>query len=499
MSAQGVRRLAAFCVFVGLCAPGAVRAATITLGPHGDLQAALDAARPGDTIVLPAGAMYVGPFTLPRKQGRGLVTVRGSAPLPPPGRRLTPAASRALPKLLSPGRGQPALQTASGAHDFRLAGLEFAPQDAAALVYDLVRLGDGSSAQNTLAEVPQRLVLDHVYVHASTTGELKRGIALNSGSTRIVDSTIAGFKGKGYDSQAIAGWNGPGPFVIENDLLEGSGENLMFGGADPSIPGLVPSDITVRHNLLRKPLGWRGVWTVKNLLELKNARRVLIDGNVLENNWADGQNGTAVLFTVRNQDGAAPWSVVEDVRFTNNIVRHTGSALNVLGHDDNNPSRQTNHLVIANNLFDDVNGARWSGGEGGSFLTITDAADVTVDHNTVLNSGNDVNAYGAPSLRFVFTNNILPHNLYGVHGDSAASGTGTLARYFPGAQFRRNVIAGAPRNAYPPDNFYPPSLAAVGFEKLTRGDYRLARASKYRHAGTDGKDVGADLGALLHP
>jgi hypothetical protein len=474
----GMRRLALVSLLLAWFVPAA-HAATITLGPEGNLQAALDAARPGDTIVLQAGATYVGPFTLPRKEGRGWITVRGSGRIPAAGRRLTPASAGGLPKLLSPGRGEPALQTAPGAHDFRLVGLEFAPRDASALVYDLVRLGDGSSAQDAPAAVPQRLVLDRVYIHASSTGELKRGVALNSGDTRILNSTIVGFKGKGYDTQAIAGWNGPGPFVIENNLLEGAGENLMFGGADPSIPGLVPSRITIRHNLLRKPLAWRGVWTVKNLLELKNARRVLIDGNVLENNWADGQNGNAVLFTVRNQDGTAPWSVVEHVRFTNNVVRHTGSALNVLGHDDNNPSRQTNHIVIANNLFQDVDAARWSGGQGGTFLTITDSVAVSIDHNTVSNTGNDISAYGAPSRGFVFTNNVLPHNAYGVHGDGAGSGTDTLTRYFPGASFRRNVIAGAPAGAYPPDNFYPPSLAAAG-----------------RHAGTDGKQVGVDLAAL---
>ena len=31
----------------------------------------------------------------------------------------------------------------------------------------------------------------------------------------------------------------------------------MFGGADPAIEGLVPSDIDMRHNHLAKPLRWR--------------------------------------------------------------------------------------------------------------------------------------------------------------------------------------------------------------------------------------------------
>ena len=63
-----------------------------------------------------------------------------------------------------------------------------------------------------------------------------------------------------------------------------------------------------------KPLTWRqgsptfgGIpWTVKNLFELKNAQRVLVDGNLMENNWGQAQNGFSVLFTVRNQGGTAP-------------------------------------------------------------------------------------------------------------------------------------------------------------------------------------------------
>ena len=50
----------------------------------------------------------------------------------------------------------------------------------------------------------------------------------------------------------------------------------MFGGADPSIPNLIPSDITIQNNEFYKPPSWQGVWLVKNLLELKLGNRVLI-------------------------------------------------------------------------------------------------------------------------------------------------------------------------------------------------------------------------------
>ena len=48
---------------------GRPQTATITVPPNGDLQAALDTARPGDVILLQAGASYTGNFRLPAKSG----------------------------------------------------------------------------------------------------------------------------------------------------------------------------------------------------------------------------------------------------------------------------------------------------------------------------------------------------------------------------------------------------------------------------------------------
>src|SRR5262249_13573319 len=152
---------------------------------------------------------------------------------------------------------------------------------------------------------------------------IRRGIAMNGAYISVIDSYLSDFHELDADSQAILGWNGPGPFKIANNYLEGAGENVAFGGQDPTIQGLVPADIEIRGNHFSKPTSWRagdpgyaGIhWQVKNIFELKSARRVLIDGNVFENNWEDGQNGFAILFTVRNQTGGAPWSVVEDITF----------------------------------------------------------------------------------------------------------------------------------------------------------------------------------------
>ena len=82
-------------------------------------------------------------------------------------------------------------------------------------------------------------------------------------------------------------------------------------------------------------------WQVKNIFELKNARRVRVEYNLFENNWQAAQPGYAVVFTPRNQDGGCPLCVVESVDFTHNIVRNVAAGVNILGYDTNNSSRQT--------------------------------------------------------------------------------------------------------------------------------------------------------------
>jgi len=402
-----------------------------------------------------------------------------------------------MPKLVA--ASGPVIKTAPAAHHYRFVGIEMRPREGVFL-HHLVQLG---SAERSLSEIPHHIVVDRCYLHGDATRGTRRGIALNSGFTAVVDSYFTDFKEVGADSQAIAGWNGPGPFKIVNNYLEGAGENVIFGGGDPSISGLVPSDIEIRRNHFAKPLAWkigdpayRGTpWAIKNLFELKNARRVLIEGNVFERNWVHAQTGFAILFTVRNQDGGAPWSIVEDVTFVNNVVRHTGAGINILGRDDLHPSQQTRRVLIRNNLFEDVGGAQWNGG-GRLFQLLVETTDVVIEHNTAMQTGPFVIVDGTAHRGFVYRDNIAPHNEYGLVGTGTAPGKPTIDRYFPDAQITRNVIAGGRTVAYPAGNAFPASLDAVGFVSLVGRDYRLAPASRFRRAATDGADIGIDVRAL---
>jgi hypothetical protein len=461
-------------------------------------------------IALEAGATFAGPFVLPDKPGAEWIVVRTATPdsaLPPPGTRIDHSFATVLPKLVA--ASGPVVATASGSHHYRFIGIEIRPRDGTFLS-NLVLLGKGERA---LAQLPHNIIFDRCYIHGDPIKGARRGVAMNARDAAVIDSYLSDFKEVGADSQALAAWNSPGPFKIVNNYLEGAAENLLIGGGAPAIPGLVPSDVEIRRNHLAKPLSWKvgdpayagTQWTVKYILELKNALRVLIDGNVLERNWEATYAGFAVGFTVRNEDGSAPWSAVQDVTFINNVVHHAASGMNIGGRDKTFPSgsQQTKRILIKNNLFLDVGGPTWRG-DGRLFQIVNGTADLVIDHNTAFQSGSPVIADGEAHTGFVYRNNITPHNAYGITGSGTNAGNLTFRTYFPGIVFARNVLAGpwaagTPKSMYSeqPSNFFPASLDAVGFVNLTKGDYRLAPSSPYKRAGTDGKDLGVDFGALF--
>src|SRR5262249_14402322 len=153
---------------------------------------------------------------------------------------------------------------------------------------------------------------------AVTPADPTRSADSNSNNMVITNSYFAGFNdpnNSNGDSQAILVWNGYGPFRIVNNYLEAASENVMFGGGgDPSIRGLIPTNIYIAKNHFYKPLAWMADPTkyVKNLFELKSASYVQVENNVFENNWVNQQKGSAVQFTPRN-GGTATWTVVQHV------------------------------------------------------------------------------------------------------------------------------------------------------------------------------------------
>jgi uncharacterized protein YjdB len=482
---------------------GVIRSATNTA----TFSSALSAAQPGDVIELANGVTYVGNFTLPNKntQSTKWITIRPavSTGMPLPGARMTPsiAAAVQLPIIQSPNNGG-AINMAPGAHHYRLIGLEITVTPANTGNTGLIRFGeDGTNGQTTLASVPHDLVLDRSFVHGLTTKNVRRGVSLQSASTAIIDSYFSEIHELGGDAQAIAGWNGPGPYKITNNYLEASTENISFGGADPGILNLVPSDIEIRGNHFFKPVAWKGVWLVKNLFELKTGQRVLLEGNLLENNWQDGQGGSAINLKSTNQDGACPWCGTRDVTVRYNLIRNTGAGFSLAAAPDPNltnfPLQRVN---ITDNVVANIDASGIFNGDGRGLLINQAVIDLTISHNTMISPSNTAVTFGGPistpTVRLTLRDNIINAGAFGVKGPGLASGTASINALMPTGYWLANVLIIPSPAGYPTTSYYPATTNAIGFTNATGLDFHLGAGSAYRNLATDGRDPGANIDAI---
>ena len=474
----------------------------ITVNAGGDFQTALNNATLGDTIVLQAGATFVGPFTLPNKtSGSGWIYIRSSAyaNLPPPGSRVSPFYAANMPKIVVGSGVGGAIQTTTSSHHFRFVGIEIKPV-AGQFVFGLVDIGNGNSSNTT---VPDNIVFDRCYVHGDLSAPAgRRGFTLSGTNIAVIDSHVSGFSEAGADSQAIFGYQGNGPFKIVNNFLEGASENVLFGGADPAIPNSVPSDIEIRRNHFFKPLSWIGArLTTKNLLEFKNAQRVLVEGNVFENVFADAQAGFALLITPRNQSGTAPWSVTQDITIRLNKFVNVDQGINLSGRDDVFTSQITRRILIENNILEVT---RLNNSDGRIFQFLNGPVDVTVRHNTGIitvagGTTSVTESYVNKVDRFDFNDNLVSVGSYGFIGAGTGPGIATLTTFFTNYTFTKNALIGDDFGGglYPAGNFSPLTPAAVGFVNYAGGNYTLSSGSTFRNAASDGKDLGADIAAVV--
>ena len=474
---------------------------TISVPAGGSLQSAINSAERGDQIVLAAGATYVGNFVLPPKAGTGWITIRSSGTLPSEGTRVTPTSASGFAKIAT-YNSMPALRTTtnSAVSHYRLVGLDF--KSTASMTYAIVDLGDYSHTAGSVNDLPHHVILDRVWIHGHSTQTIQRCLTLNIRSAAIIDSRLSDCHLQNGDSQAIVGWTGPGPFKIVNNYIEGGAENVMFGGADPSFTGLIPSDIEFRRNHVTRPLAWKtgDKWSVKNLFELKNAQRVLVEANIFENNWADAQTGFAVVLKTQNQSGRCTWCVTRDVTIRYNKFINSAGGFNLLANQAGQTGQYglpMTRVSITHNVLHDV-GLLSQPGTQRILQALGGLTNIQFEHNTSLGENHAIMFDGNPddSPGYIIRNNIFARGRYGVFGSGRGEGTTALQYYAPNSVFARNVVVGAPSSIYPSNNFYPSSILAAGLLGAAVGDYRLSSSSPYRASSTDGTMAGADVARL---
>ena len=502
-------------------------------GNSAAFQAALDAAVPGDIIELEAGETFEGNFTIDNRhqQGDGWIHIRSSrhSELPAPGNRVSAAHRHLMPKIKSTGvsGNSRAIQLFAGSHHVRFVGIEvsstlehFTVQRATNLI--VVGLERDESFADSVEETAHHIIFDRSYIHGTDEGNITNGIQAHARHFAIVDSEISNIHSTS-ESHALLAYNGPGPYKIHNSSLQAAGIPVLFGGADPGIQQLVQSDIEFTRNVVSKDIRWKergprsdpaSKWLVKHLFELKNARRVLVDGNIFEYSWTYPTDGAAILIKSTNQDQyrtgvGCTWCVTEDVTIRNNIIRHAAAGIRISGRDSSLPhGGQTSRIVVANNLFYDINHLRWSTSQmqatGKPIIATEDYRDVHFIHNTFDATGSTAAFSTTATLQMpdtgrtasglVIRDNILPYLGYGIKGPGL-EGTTTLQTYAPGYEFRFNVLHGVFNRAfYPEGNFYDAtSILDVGYLDSEQHNYRLATSSPYKNAASDGTDVGVHL------
>jgi hypothetical protein len=378
-----------------------------------DLQQAHDAAKPGDNLLIEPGS-YLG-LNISKS-----VNLIADATLPEA--RLTRDQTGLVE--LSPRFPGGSVLTIPG-NMIALTGIKLKPAPGIAAIS--VLSGDS-------------IVFDRYVILGDPVTGQRRAIAANCSNLTLmrgyVDDIFAN-----QDSQAVAMWNGSGPFTFDDNFFCASGETILAGGTD-SANGKQPSHLTLTNNTLSKNVKWHSpVSNVKNVLELKDMVSAVIKNNIIENAYLDGQTGYIILITPRNQNGTEPNAQVAHIEISNNIIRNGGAGIQFLGMDNKFPSLQTIDINIIDNQFDMLN--KYPGDNKiFTFTGVPGCKDVTIRGNKITNSKgmNSFISFDTPLENLVFELNDVPEGEYGIKGTGAAPGIASWKAFVTGGSFANNTI-----------------------------------------------------------
>jgi hypothetical protein len=329
-----------------------------------------------------------------------------------------------------------------------------------------------------------------------------------------------------------------------------------------------PSDIEIRRNHCFKPQQWRcnptagcpqsydgaanGYIFIKNTaIELKNAVRVLFEGNINEWSWnapsstgavQGDQKAYAILITPKNQNGQCAVCIVTDVIYRYGITRHSANGFSITAglSDSGAASMGVARVTLHDYLMDDINPS-YMGGDccqtGIGIATWPSPSipssgwvpDLTVKHVTLANSGGQGGS-GAiwmvqnPTTpvdmrRMNFSDNLMPAPIFMFNPASVYSGVIAAMNTLNASGdwcVQGNLITTGnwgnenSNNPWPAPSDNPPggachngaanrvvgNYSAVGFVNWNGGnggDYHLSLTSPYKGTASDGKDPGADM------
>lgn len=256
--------------------------------------------------------------------------------------RVTPslAVSKHIATILAPDQFTNCIVAAQGARGYHIRGVKF-----------MVPATEGFPAfinytplegVNVVADLPWSHSVLQCWVKGNATGSTRRnGIIATAAMLQLgynyCEHFNYGGEDYGHQGQSISIPNGIGRLNIHDNFLYRAAETIAVGGGNqfPAfVPErLVPSDITIKNNDTYCPLAVRGTELSANAFEMKQGRRVLVEGNWIRNVWKDGQSGYAFVFWSANQGGET-FIHLCDVTIRYNVAIATNCGVSLGDHAD---------------------------------------------------------------------------------------------------------------------------------------------------------------------
>ena len=304
------------------------------------LQAAIDEASAGATLVLDAGKIYEGRIVIRPKPGasaerRLTITTRGWTDK---GRGwdglVTPADKPRMAVLRGAARQNAVIYIPGGenAGHVSLFGLAFEAIPPAGQG-DIIRVGAGD--ETSPATLPQNVTIRQVLIQGDRQFGQKRGIAANGQDLVVEQIWCEEVFIAGQDAQCIGAWNGGKRVRVRHAYLAAGAENLIVGGEPIASAEMQPEDWVIEDVILHKPLRWREDGRnrqVKNLLEFKQGRNITVRRVLAVNNWDAAQDGTGLLFNYTTSGRCPQCAGLEELLVEDLVMLNVGGGVSFQGY-----------------------------------------------------------------------------------------------------------------------------------------------------------------------
>ncbi len=241
--------------------------------------------------------------------------------------------------------------------------------------------------------------------------DMAAGAVMNADNSWFMWNYVEKIHSAGAETHATSFGFSNGPLKFNSNWIEGGSAGVFSGGAPVDSAGGPLRNLEFRKNFVGVDLAWRQLacnaghspappfgcgpiaanhhnspfnWARKNALELKLCIQCVLDGNIFDGNWADGQDGTLVVNSVRVISGGQnagifdpvtglPATGVQDIRYTNNWFRNSNQGPGMATRSGQIGSGGGTSLPIIrvdwqNNAFSNIGDLSQFGGDAGNDL-----------------------------------------------------------------------------------------------------------------------------------